>query len=185
MIESSKTQVDNQRTLVFRGKLPQQDVVDIQRYRDFLLLGKGLRRVAACLLIGISLLFAIGMFLGKPTVGGIVLLGAWIAWVYGALVYYPMYRLRRVRQHYRSHADSYHESTVTLSPEHMSIDNPSVQSRFDWKRVGVVADTPAGLLFCAADLHVYFWLPQRLLTADARQLVIAWAEQNNVKVRPL
>jgi hypothetical protein len=180
--------MSEEQTLVFRGKLTEQDVVDLHRHRDLLMLRKGLRYLGIGLMFGLIALAALGLVIRKdnqdlltPLVG----LGFFLVCAYLVVVYYPLRRRTLIRRHYRKHAADYHETTVTISPDRIRIDNPSIQSDFDWKHVCVIAETVDGLLFCSHTLDVHFWLPSRLLTAESRQLALEWAVRNNVQIRNL
>lgn len=169
---------------MFRGKLSEQDVVDTQQYSSLLIIRKGVRWFSASVLI-VPAVFLACVFAMKPTTELLIGFVVWILWMYLVLVYYPQSRRRNARRHYRTHANEYHETTVTLSRDRVRIENPSIDAGNEWKYVRVIAETPDGILFSTHGLEVQFWIPNRLLNDESRKIVLNWAAANNVQIRKL
>ena len=176
------------KTLVFQGVLTEDDVVAIWRYVDRLQAGSWLRRLVfgltaftiALLLWAVAL--SLWMGLGMPWY-----LQAAVA-VASLLLAYPLLGrdsgiARLARRYYRRHATRFLKTEVTLAADRVAIINEALRSELRWSLVGLVASTPAGLLFCNEARQPLFWLPERVLEDDHRSDVLALAEAQGVRVR--
>ena len=118
---------------------------------------------------------------GGPEAG---LVGLVILFSY--LLILPWRRAHAARRTYRRHEASYLESRVSLATDRVAVENASQRSDFDWKHIGVVADTPHGILFCNRTNQALFWLPQRLFEGNRlRDRVLDLAVLHEVPLRRL
>ena len=173
--------------LVFVGRLDEADAAFMRRYHDLLLIGRPVRWAGGVVL---TLLAAVAVW--WTLAWGEFEWWSWLvaAWFVAAwsllLLLIPPVRGWEARRHYRKHAADYLETRVSLGDNRVEIENPMNASSFQWKAVGLVADTPEGLLFCNQALQVFFWLPERVLSADhLRERVLALVRVSGVSVRRL
>ncbi len=169
--------------LVFQGRLSIADVVSITRYQDQLLL-RGSLWYYGFLVTLVSSLWLCSWWAGKSYEVGIGAIGAWGYLAYHLFVRLPLVRRRQAKRHYRKHEAEYLESTVSLSVNHVVIETEAYRSEFSWKQVGLVADTPEGVLFFYQPLQAMFWLPEQLFEGNIlREQVLDLAVRNGVPVR--
>lgn len=165
--------------LEFRGKLTEDDAVDLRRCADALTVGRPIQIIArglAALLGGLAVVMAVA---NGPHPAPIVTI---ILCSYVGLIL-PWEREWRTRRQYRLRAGNYLETTVRISRDGLLIDNDAQYTPLKWSDIVTVADDPAGLLFCNWTGHVSFWLPQRILGDDLRERVLAIVAANGVPVR--
>jgi hypothetical protein len=169
----------DEQTLVFRVKLTEQDVVDLNCHNDSLLLRKRFRRLFAAVMFGLAALSVIGMMIVGPFVAGF----AMIVIAYLAIFGLAPWRRWQIRRHYRRHRDKFHDTTILIGPQSVSVESAGAKSEFDWKQISIVAHTVDGLLVCTQRVGVLFWLPSRVVTANSEQLILQWAKQKNICIR--
>jgi hypothetical protein len=170
--------------LVFVGRLDETDVVHIRRYSDYLLLRRSIRWVAG----------TCATILAAPCAWGIVRIGpdvlsvsVLVAWAY-LLFVLPFEREWSARRQFRRRAAEYLETKVTLSAGRVALETEEYKSEFVWRHIGVVAETPHGLLFCNTARQVLFWLQERLFAdpdAGKREKALQRARDNGVSIRQL
>jgi len=167
--------------LVFQGRLNLEDVTQIQRYHGRVLLRRPLRWLAGLFATALAALCAGAMFVTGPHPVSIAVIVAWF-W----LILLPWERRWWARRHYRRHPEEYLETRVTLTEDWICVDNEAQRSEFQWKLVGLVCDTPKGLLFCDRTFRALFWLPARLFEGNQlREDVLGLAAQNDATIRRL
>lgn len=168
--------------LVFRDRLSETDVVDFQQCLDRLLVRRSIRW-----LLGGSVTLLAALCLGSILIMGphVVTVVVLIVWAY-LLFGLPFERAWQARWHYRRHAAEYLETQVTLSLDHVTIVNEDLRSEFRWRYVRLVADAPAGIMFCDSARRSLFWLPARLFQGNGlREQVLTLAKCKGVYVQRL
>lgn len=168
--------------LVFQGSLTLDDVTDIQRYHDLLLLRRPFRWLAGLFTTALAILCSsAAIWLNGPNlVTGIVIV-VWLCVLLG-----PWEKKLRAQRHYRKHPEDYPESRVTLTEDRVWVENEERRSDYLWRLVGLVCDTPKGLLFCDRAYQVLFWLPGRLFEGNKkRDEVLQLVARNHVRMRQL
>ena len=166
--------------LVFRGCLGETDVVEMQRCQGRLLIGRPIRWLAVVVATVLAAGCLASILLIGPHVATVVVLFALVYLV----VVFPFERTWHVRRHYRRHAAKYLETRVSLSESRVSIENEAIMSESRWDLVGVIADTPSGLLFCNTARQAMFWLPARLFEGNTlREQVLSLAKRKGVRVQ--
>jgi len=175
--------------LVFRGRLTEDDLVDIQWCVDRLVVRRSVRWLAcgtATLLAALclaALAFSRSMRSEVPLPLLVSTLVVWSFWVYG-LFLLPRERRWSARRHYRRRAGDYLDTLVSLSEDRVAIENEVMKIALRWEAVGLIVDVPAGLLFCNAARQMLFWLPDRLLEdGRSRERVLALAGDHGVLVQ--
>jgi hypothetical protein len=167
--------------LVFRGRLSLEDVTHVRRYHDRILLRKPLRWVVGLFATALAVVCTSAMFLIGPHPAAVAVILAWLC-----LLLLPWERRWRARRHCRKHPEEYLETQVALTEDRVSIENEALRSEFQWKVVGLVCDTPQGLLFCDRAFRALFWLPARLFDgSQPREAVLELTARNAVRVRRL
>ena len=166
--------------LVFRGRLTEDDVADIRRCHDRVIMRPAMQAVARGAAIMLAMA-AIGIIVKKgPDAFGVLLLAGCLY----LLFVLPAERVWRARLHYRRHAHDYLECEVRLSHERVGLASDRANVEFEWNVLGLIADSPAGLLFCSLDWQVLFWLPARLFDGNSlRECVLLLAKAHGVPVR--
>lgn len=180
MCDRSGEQVTLRDSLVFRGRLNEEDVYRIHRYLWRLAFRRPFRWLAFAFLT----LFAVGgMWWAVET--GTPLAGLWFVLVWAVFsVAWQLEQRWSVRRYYRTHETDYLETEVTLGGEWIRIENESLRSELKWPLVGLVINAPEGLLFCDRANQCLFWLPERILDgSDLREQVLRLARSNEVLVR--
>lgn len=168
--------------LVFRGRLSENDALDLQRCHDLLVFRRSIRwlgRGVAALVVVLCLAFVLVI---GPHVVPVLMLAASAYLLFGL----RFERAWQIRRHYRRNAARYYETQVALSADRVTFENEAIKSEFRWEVVGIIADAPAGLLFCNTARQVLFWLPARLFEGNRlREQALALAERNGVRVQRL
>lgn len=173
---------------VFRGRLTEQDMVDIRRCCDRLTVRRSIRWLAvgfSTFLVAVMVLtIALNPSLRNDTsrgthfVPGCFLVG----WAYFIFIR-PSERMWLVRRQYRRYADQFYETEVTLTSDRVVTQNEAHRSEYRWDLIKLVVDAPTGIMFCNAARQMHFWLPARLLESDdLREHVLALAESKGVPV---
>jgi hypothetical protein len=72
---------------------------------------------------------------------------------------------------------------VLLTPESVIIENAAHRIDQAWATIGVVCDTPEGLMFCDHANDCFFWLPQRLFEGnDLREQILELVVSRGVNI---
>jgi hypothetical protein len=177
--------VDNVRStevepLEFRYRLGETDVVDLQRCYDRLMVGRPIRRLVVIFATVLAALCLWSILAMGPRITSVLML---VAWAYLLLVL-PFERDWHARWRYRRRVAEFLETQVTLSEDRVATENESGRSDFRWGLVGLIADVPAGLLFCNKDRRPLFWLPGRLFEGNRqREQVLTLAKCNQVRIQ--
>jgi hypothetical protein len=167
--------------LLFRNRLSETDAVNLLRCRDRLLFRRSIRWLAGGFVT----------FLAALCLGSILIMGPYVVsvlWLVTcvALLFTPFERTWQARRHYRRHVGEYRDTQISLSEDRVAIENDAVKSEFRWQLVGVIADTPAGLLFCNSARQALIWLPARLVEGNGlREQILKLAESKGVRVQRL
>lgn len=154
--------------LVFMGRLTEADAVDLQHYHGLVVFRPAIRWAAR---IGITLAVALGIGWSFICYVGFVswYVAAWFFVVWACLVVFlPLARRGAARRHYRKHESDYLETEVSLGKDGLAVKNERLSSSFRWQLVGLILDTPKGMLFCSEGMAALFWLPRRLFEANGR-----------------
>jgi hypothetical protein len=176
--------------IVFSGRLTEADVVEIQRFRDLLMVRRSIRWVViglASFLVALSLgAIVLRRDEGLETPSGLYIFAGslLLGWAY-LLFGLRLERSWQARRYYRRHADQYLETQVALSQDHVTVMNDDFRSEFRWRMVTLILDAPTGIMFCNAVPQPLFWLPVRLLGGGLREQVLTLAETNRVRVQRL
>jgi hypothetical protein len=172
--------------LVFVGRLSEADVICIRRYHDLLVIRRPIRWAAG---VVFTVLAVVGVWWTLAWGNGewwSWLIAAWFVWVGSLpLLFLPPVRAWEARRHYRKHQANYLESKVSLGEDRLEIENQAHRSSSQWQLIGLVAETPEGLLFCTHARQVLFWLPARLLADGVPEQVLALLNRTGVLVRRL
>ena len=121
--------------------------------------------------------------LETPVASQVVIVVVLIGWAY-LLFGLPRERACQARWSYRRHAADCLETQITLSPDRLIVVNEAMRSEFEWQMVKLVADAPAGILFCSSARRALFWLPARLFVGnDLREQVLTLAASNGVAIQ--
>jgi hypothetical protein len=175
--------------LVFRGRLEEEDIVNMKNCQIRLVVNNKTRWLVGGLgtfLLGLGILFVTSGFFTERDTRLIALFIPLIGlFLLGYLVFLsPGWQARLARRGYRRLAGQFRESQVTLTAGRVTVESDAMRTESRWEMVSLVADTPAGLLFLGAGGHAWFWLPNRVLEGDeTRGQVLALAESNGVRVR--
>jgi hypothetical protein len=175
--------------LIFHGVLNEDDVVQLNRYANRLQARRWLSYLAVglCVMTTALVLWVVvlqGMMgLAMPWYVQIAFVLTVLIWVY-PLVARDSLTAWLARRHYRRHAAGYLKTEVMLAADRVAIVNEAYRSELRWSLVGLVAATPAGILFCNQAQQPLFWLPNRVLEDDhSVPDVLTLAEANGVRVR--
>ncbi|NLY02519.1 MAG: hypothetical protein GXY83_41095 [Rhodopirellula sp.] len=170
--------------LVFVGRLTEADAVDLQHYHGLVVFRPAIRWAAR---VGITLAAALGIGWSFIWYVGFVswYVAAWFFVVWACLVVFlPLGRRGATRRHYRKHEADYLETEVSLGTEGLAVRNERLSSSFGWELVGLILDTPKGMLFCSDGMAALFWLPRRLFEGNRRHLQISQlATSKGVRIR--
>ncbi len=153
----------NNLSLEFVGRLLEADIRNIWYYGTFVVCRSLFLWIFAVIVVVVALLGTLAALLDErfrtvPFITAVCVLLTMIA--------APFADYRFAIRRYRKRADEYLETRVTLTPARVAIENDSFRTEFGWKLIGVVADTPQGMLFCNQHFLTLFWLPERVLTGE-------------------
>jgi len=167
---------------VFQGRSNIEDVGFIRRYEDLLRIGKPVRLAIGLFVVIVSILGFVGIGVqgAHPVVIGILVALFYLVFIL------PRDRVWAARRFYRRHADSYNESRVMLTPDWVHLENVTHRSDYSWSLLGLVCDTPEGLMFCNQANQCLFWLPQRLFEGnDLRERILELVASKDVLIQKL
>ncbi len=173
--------------IVFNGRLNEADVGDLLWYLTRVEVPRLKRWLVGGLATGmvVSGILLTRIMIERDTRLGayfVVLLGIFL-WCY-LLVLTPGWQAWLARRSYRSDPAKFLESRVTLSADWVTIENEVSKSEFRWELVGLIVDTPAGLMFCNTARQALFWLPNRLFEDNnVRGQVLALGESKKVRLQ--
>lgn len=163
--------------LVFRGRLTEEDVVSLQRYRDMLLVRRPFRTMAKLFAATMGIVMICFMIEeGWDNFAALFLAGCAYVFIL------PVERRWRARRSFRQNPDNYLETEARLTASQVSIANENHQTVFAWKLLKGVMDTPEGVMFYVETTPV-LWLPSRLFDGnDFRDQVLGLACDNGIPV---
>ncbi len=155
---------------IFRGRLNATDIGQIAWYRYQVLYRRPLRVATLFVLLAV-----IPVAIWWDEGYAIAAVGGW----FWALFLTPRVVVGYAQTQYRKNTAGYLESTVVISDAGAVIENAIASSSFRWAAVGLVADTPRGLLFLATNAAFLFWLPPRAFEGDehrerVRDALVRW-----------
>ena len=164
----------------FTGKLTEQDVLDLVRYRSLCQVRPSIRWLIAV----VSFLIAAGCVAVNVLIGFNPLLAFFLL----GCAYFPVgwwyHALWAARRHYRKHPELYLENTFTVDADAVRITNADLDYKLVWKHIHFLLDTPKGLMFLLPNTQVLCWLPQRLFEGNNyKTSIFAFAAANNIQVR--
>jgi len=168
--------------LSFQGRLTLDDVVNIARYQSLLQIGKSVRWLWKGFAFFLAGICTLNMVINQYFfVNGSI----FIALLFFVFVV-PWDLRRQVKNNYRKHQNGYLETRVILTPDRIYLENALHRHDSVWAMIGLICNTPEGLLFCDAANRINFWLPQRLFEGnDLRVQVLELAERNGARVRKM
>lgn len=175
--------------LVFCGRLEEEDVGNLQRYRTRLTLSrKAIWSIGGLgtILLVLGMVFVTSGFFAERDTRFIAYFISFIGMVLLVSLFLqsPSAQAWQAKRHYRRFAEQFRESEVTLTTGRVAIQNEAMRTESRWDMIGVIGDTPAGLLFCGKGGYALFWLPNRVLEGDnTRDQVLALAESNGVRIQ--
>jgi hypothetical protein len=99
---------------------------------------------------------------------------------------FPAYKRTMLRNQYRANESMILECTVELSSDSIGISNDLSSSTLSWDVIGMVFDTPDGLIFTFKTGLILFFLPQRVLDSEGiAEEVLSLASSCRVPIREL
>lgn len=173
--------------LVFRGRLSEADVGNLQWYLTRVVVPRRVIWLVGSLATSIVVLGLIltRLLFERDTRAGaylVIAIGVYL-WCY-LVVMSPGVQAWLARRRYRRNPGMFLESQVTLSADRVALENEVARSEFRWELVGLIVDTPSGLMFCNTARQVVFWLPNRLFEENnLREQVLALGESHAVRLK--
>jgi len=168
-------------SVVFRGRLNEDDVVHIMRYRGRLILPRRVRWAVAVVLTPAAGVGVWWSFLWDQPSASVFFVLVWL--FFATLAFLERLQRWDTRRTFRRQQKNYLESEVILAADVITIKNANFCSSFVWKALGLVVVTPNGLMFCDVHFGTLFWLPERVLGDGARESVLGLVASKGVPTR--
>jgi hypothetical protein len=165
--------------VTFTGKLTMQDAINLHWYRERCLIRPGIRFSMNLLAVGLVCGAGFSFLHAGINTPGIFLIAVSIC-ILGNGVMNRWFLQKR----YKRNPDDFVETTVSISPVEIHLNNKNIDMTLPWTQVASVCDTPKGLLFLVRDSAPLCWLPQRLFEGNqSKEQILQYAKAATTQIK--